>query len=65
MSKYDVLIVGGGIVGLGTALNLLEQRPGLKICVLEKEGRVAGHQTGHKASLAIGRYIADKTLRQL
>ncbi|MCB0687281.1 MAG: L-2-hydroxyglutarate oxidase [Saprospiraceae bacterium] len=42
---YDIAIIGGGIVGLSTAFQLLEQRPDLKICVLEKEKEVAQHQT--------------------
>ena len=64
MSKYDVLIIGGGIVGLGTALNLLEQRPGLKICVLEKEGCVADHQTGHNSGVIhSGIYYKPGSLR--
>lgn len=42
---YDVTIIGGGIVGLSTAFQLLESKPELKICVLEKEPEVAQHQT--------------------
>jgi (S)-2-hydroxyglutarate dehydrogenase len=49
--KYDIVIVGGGIVGLGTALNILEQRPGSKILVLEKENEVAKHQTGNNSGV--------------
>lgn len=49
--KYDCLIVGGGIVGLATAWNLLESNPDLKIVVLEKEDRIASHQTGHNSGV--------------
>jgi L-2-hydroxyglutarate oxidase len=46
---FDVAIVGGGIVGLATALRLVERAPGKKIVVLEKEPDVAAHQTGHNS----------------
>ena len=49
--KYDVIIVGGGIVGLATALQLLEQKPTIKLCLLEKEDGVARHQTGHNSGV--------------
>ena len=47
----DVVIIGGGIVGLATALNVLERKPGLKVCVLEKEPGVAAHQTGNNSGV--------------
>lgn len=47
----DVLIIGGGIVGLATALQLKQQRPGLSITVIEKENQVAAHQTGHNSGV--------------
>lgn len=50
-TQSDVLIVGGGIVGLATALNLLEKRPGLSLTLLEKEESVASHQTGHNSGV--------------
>ncbi|NNE35384.1 MAG: FAD-dependent oxidoreductase, partial [Rhodothermales bacterium] len=43
--KYDVAIVGGGIVGLATAYQLSRHFPDKRIVVLEKENRVAAHQT--------------------
>lgn len=49
--KKDIAIIGGGIVGLGTALALSEQYPGLSLCVIEKEREVAGHQTGHNSGV--------------
>jgi len=51
MPTYDVAIVGGGIVGLATAYRLAQQYPGCSITVLEKEDRVAAHQTGHNSGV--------------
>ncbi len=48
---YDVVIVGAGIVGLATGVNLIEQNPGIKILVLEKENKIAPHQTGHNSGV--------------
>jgi L-2-hydroxyglutarate oxidase len=49
--KYDVTIIGAGIVGLATAYQLSEQQPDLKICVVDKEDRIAAHQTGHNSGV--------------
>ncbi len=53
MGQYEVeiLIVGGGIVGLATALRLLETRPGTRLVLLEKEQQLARHQTGHNSGV--------------
>ena len=48
---YDYLIVGGGIVGISTAWQLLQRYPNLRILVLEKEPHFAGHQTGHNSGV--------------
>jgi L-2-hydroxyglutarate oxidase len=48
---FDATIVGGGIVGLATAYRLLEARPQLKIALLEKESRLAAHQTGNNSGV--------------
>jgi L-2-hydroxyglutarate oxidase len=49
--QQDVIIVGGGIVGLATALNLLQSDPALKVLVIEKESQVARHQTGNNSGV--------------
>jgi L-2-hydroxyglutarate oxidase LhgO len=49
--KFDIAIVGAGIVGLATAMELVERRPDLKLVVLDKEGEVAAHQTGHNSGV--------------
>ncbi len=64
MPRQDVLIIGGGIVGLATAWKLLEQTPSLKVTLLEKEALVAQHQTGHNSGvLHSGIYYRPGTLR--
>ena len=47
----DVIIVGGGIVGLATAHRLLEARPDLQIALFEKESMVSMHQTGNNSGV--------------
>jgi (S)-2-hydroxyglutarate dehydrogenase len=49
--QYSVIVVGGGIVGLATALQLIKQKPSLKILVLEKENELAKHQTGNNSGV--------------
>jgi len=49
--KFDVIIVGGGIVGLATALKLVTMHPNKTILVLEKEKEVAAHQTSHNSGV--------------
>jgi L-2-hydroxyglutarate oxidase LhgO len=46
-TSYDIAIVGGGIIGLATALALSEQVPGMRLAVLEKEARLAAHRVIH------------------
>ena len=48
---YDVAVVGGGIVGLATADALLTRHPALQLLLLEKEPRLAAHQTGHNSGV--------------
>jgi L-2-hydroxyglutarate oxidase len=47
----DVTIVGGGIVGLATAYRLIEARPQSKLRLLEKEPKLAAHQTGNNSGV--------------
>ena len=47
----DAVIVGGGIVGLATAYRLLEARPQTKLLLLEKESKLAAHQTGNNSGV--------------
>ena len=49
--KKDVLIIGGGIVGLATAYRLLLEKPGLSLTLVEKEAGLAKHQTGHNSGV--------------
>ena len=51
MLRHDLLIIGGGIVGLGLARAVLETRPDLKLLLLEKEGTLAAHQSGHNSGV--------------
>lgn len=48
---FDYCVIGGGIVGLATTMELLKRRPGSGIVVLEKEGSLAQHQTGHNSGV--------------
>lgn len=49
--RKDVLVIGGGIVGLATAWQLLQKNPALKLTVLEKEDEIAKHQTGNNSGV--------------
>ena len=48
---YDVVVIGGGIVGLATAINLKKAKPSLRLLLLEKENSLAAHQTGHNSGV--------------
>jgi len=50
-ARYDVIIVGAGAVGLGVALEITRRYPRQKLLVLEKEDRVARHQSGHNSGV--------------
>jgi L-2-hydroxyglutarate oxidase LhgO len=47
----DIAVIGGGIIGLATAMALAERFPGSRLLVLEKEDGVAQHQTGHNSGV--------------
>ena len=51
MKESDVVIIGGGIVGMATAYQLLSRHPKLCVRVLEKEQTVCTHQTGHNSGV--------------
>jgi L-2-hydroxyglutarate oxidase LhgO len=62
--RKDIVVVGGGIVGLATALALLARRPAASLVVLEKEAAVASHQTGHNSGvLHAGLYYKPGSLK--
>lgn len=50
-STYDVVIVGGGIVGLASARQLILNHPNLRFAILEKENEIASHQSGHNSGV--------------
>jgi len=61
---YDVCIIGGGIVGLATARAILLQRPATRLLLLEKEDRLAAHQTGRNSGVIhSGIYYAPDSLK--
>jgi L-2-hydroxyglutarate oxidase len=49
--RYDVVVVGAGIVGLATAREILVRHPRLTLAVLDKEAAVGRHQTGHNSGV--------------
>ncbi len=48
---YEFCVIGGGIVGLATAMTLLKRRPGASLILLEKETSLGRHQTGHNSGV--------------
>ncbi len=50
-SRFDVLIIGGGAVGLGVALEITRRFPRQKLLLIEKEDSVARHQSGHNSGV--------------
>jgi (S)-2-hydroxyglutarate dehydrogenase len=65
-NRFDVAIVGGGIVGLATAWRIQNQAPGRSVLVLEKEREVAFHQTGRNSGvLHSGIYYKPGSLRAI
>jgi L-2-hydroxyglutarate oxidase LhgO len=62
--RFDVVVIGGGIVGLSTAHQLLLRRPDLRLAVVEKEPELAAHQSGHNSGvLHSGLYYRPGSLK--
>ena len=51
MQSKQVCVIGGGLVGLATALTRLRSAPGVSVTVLEKEGVIAAHQSTHNSGV--------------
>ncbi|XP_054722717.1 L-2-hydroxyglutarate dehydrogenase, mitochondrial-like [Uloborus diversus] len=61
---YDVVVVGGGIIGTATARELLLRNPGLKLALVEKEKAIAQHQSGHNSGVVhSGLYYTPGSLK--
>lgn len=66
MKNYDVILVGAGIVGLATAYNLIKEKPGIRLCIIEKEDIIAKHQTGNNSGVIhSGIYYKPGSLKAL
>ena len=64
LKKYDITIVGGGIVGLSTAYKIQLKYPNLNLLILEKEKKLASHQTGRNSGvLHSGLYYKPGSLK--
>lgn len=62
--KYDFIIIGGGIVGASTAMQLIDRYPNKRILLLEKESIAAQHQTGRNSGVIhAGVYYAPGSLK--
>lgn len=49
--KYDIIVIGAGIVGLATALKIKTKKPALRLLLIDKENKLAAHQTGHNSGV--------------
>ena len=64
LAEPDVAVVGGGILGLATARELLRRRPRLRVTVLERDSELAQHQTSHNSGVIhAGIYYAPGSLK--
>jgi L-2-hydroxyglutarate oxidase LhgO len=50
-ARCDLAVVGGGILGLAVARELLLRDPKASVCVLERESELAAHQSGHSSGV--------------
>ncbi|HEU4342395.1 MAG TPA: L-2-hydroxyglutarate oxidase [Candidatus Binatia bacterium] len=63
-SRYDLTIIGGGILGLATALKVTAAHPNIRLLILEKEAQLARHQTGNNSGvLHSGLYYRPGSLK--
>jgi len=63
-ATYDVVIIGGGIVGLATGRALLQRSPHVRLLLVEKEARLASHQTGRNSGVVhSGIYYRPNSLK--
>jgi L-2-hydroxyglutarate oxidase len=63
-ARCDVVVIGGGILGLAVARELLARHPDSTLCVLEREDRLAAHQTSHSSGVIhAGIYYAPGSLK--
>jgi L-2-hydroxyglutarate oxidase LhgO len=51
LTGFNVVVVGGGIIGLAAAREILTRRPGTRLAVLDKEPSVGAHQTSHNSGV--------------
>src|SRR6185295_3071641 len=64
VERADILVIGGGILGLATAREMLMRRPGLRVLVVEREPELAAHQTGHNSGVVhAGLYYTPGSLK--
>jgi L-2-hydroxyglutarate oxidase len=50
-THYDIIVIGGGIVGLASAFKILELKPDARLLLLEKEDGLVKHQTGNNSGV--------------
>ncbi|UOT05095.1 L-2-hydroxyglutarate oxidase [Rhodococcus opacus] len=64
MAKVRAAVIGGGIIGLAVAQELLHRMDGVEVTLFEKESRVAAHQTGHNSGVVhAGLYYPPGSLK--
>ena len=62
--KTDVVVIGGGLIGLSTAMHLQAMRPRLAITLIEKDGQLASQQSGHNSGVIhAGIYYEPRSLK--
>ncbi|HLF79792.1 MAG TPA: L-2-hydroxyglutarate oxidase [Dehalococcoidia bacterium] len=62
--SYDIAVIGGGIIGIATAMQISQKYPKYRVGVIEKEQALAGHQTGHNSGVIhSGIYYAPGSLK--